>query len=144
MLMKELPGILNWLLDGYRLWRERGLTVPDALLAATDRYRAESDPVGEFLRLCTVPAEYAQLRARDLYGVYTVWCRHNAMDPVTTNAFGRQLSNRGIHKETAQVVFYALEFTDEGKRLFEDLRRRSSKDGSEGSGSGSTDPKDGD
>ncbi len=131
-LAKELPGVLNWLLDGYRLWRERGLVIPAAVLAATDQYRAESDPVGEFLRVCAMPAEHAQLRAKDLYDVYGAWCRRNAVDPISSNAFGRRLSDRGVRKVTVQVVYYALEFTDEGNRLFDELRRRSSKDAGEG------------
>jgi len=136
-LLAELPGILNWLLDGYRLWRERGLVIPEVLVAATDQYRAESDPVGEFLRVCTNEAEHAQLRAKDLYDVYALWCRHNAINPISSNAFGRRLSDRGVHKETVQVVYYALALTEEGSRLFEELRRRSSKEGGEGTASGS-------
>jgi putative DNA primase/helicase len=140
-LMKELPGVLNWLLDGYRLWRERGLVIPDVVVAATDRYRAESDAVGEYLRVCTASAEHARLRAKDLYDVYSSWCRRNAVDPISNNAFGRRLSDRGIQKETIQVVYYALEFTEEGNRLFEELRRRSSRDGGEGAADGSIDGK---
>jgi putative DNA primase/helicase len=105
----------------------------------TDQYRAESDPVGEFLRVCTKPAEHVQLWAKDLYDVYCLWCRRSAMDPKSSNLFGRRLSDRGIHKATVQVVYYALEFTEEGHRLFEELSRKSSKtaseDGSNGSGS---------
>lgn len=127
-LLKEVPGILNWLLDGYRLWRERGLEVPEVLVAATDQYRSESDPVGEFLRVCTVPSEHAELRAKDLYDVYGLWCGDNAIKPFTHNYFGRRLSDRGVHKVTIQLVYYALAFSEQGNRLFEEWRRRSSKE----------------
>jgi hypothetical protein len=78
--------------------------------------------------VCTQPTHHVQLRAKDLYDVYCLWCRRNAMDPVSTNMFGRRLSDRNIHKETVQVVYYTLEFTDEGIRLFEELRRKLSRD----------------
>jgi putative DNA primase/helicase len=44
----ELPGILNWALEGARLWRENGLTSPKAIRAATTQYKDENDLIGEF------------------------------------------------------------------------------------------------
>src|SRR5262249_26030178 len=48
-LKAEGPGILNWALDGFRMWRESGLSPPDAIRNATAQYRAESDDLGQFL-----------------------------------------------------------------------------------------------
>lgn len=48
-LMEEASGILNWLLEGFALWREEGLDPPPAVAAATESYFVEMDPVGAFV-----------------------------------------------------------------------------------------------
>lgn len=53
-LMTEGPGILNWLISGLLEYMEVGLDVPVSVLAATDEYRKDSDPVGAFLTENTV------------------------------------------------------------------------------------------
>ena len=36
-LVAEAPGILNWLLDGFRLWREKGLVAPEVVRDPLDK-----------------------------------------------------------------------------------------------------------
>ena len=48
-LRKELAGILNWLLEGVRMYREEGLQQPEKVREATKAYRTESDVLGEWL-----------------------------------------------------------------------------------------------
>jgi len=50
-LWRERAGILNWLLDGCLAYLEDGLGVPDAVKAATEEYRRDSDKVLDFLEL---------------------------------------------------------------------------------------------
>ena len=38
-LAAELPGILNWALDGWELWKEGGLNPPDQVVQSTGTYR---------------------------------------------------------------------------------------------------------
>lgn len=46
----ELPGMLNWALDGLRrLFRQGGFTTTDAMQIAIDRYRNDQNPVDVFL-----------------------------------------------------------------------------------------------
>jgi putative DNA primase/helicase len=47
-LREEASGILNWLLEGTRRWKEEGMKVPAAILNATDEYRGEMDVIGNF------------------------------------------------------------------------------------------------
>lgn len=105
-LRAEASGILNWMLDGLRAWLDAGLKVPDEVRAATDDYRAESDPVGQFLLAATEPAPGETVRAKDLYSAYCAWCRDNALTPISNNAFGRKCTDRGIERITIGVVFY--------------------------------------
>jgi len=48
----EAPGVLNWLVAGLLDYLEGGLRPPEAIVAATEMYREESDPVGTFLTEC--------------------------------------------------------------------------------------------
>lgn len=52
-LMVELPGILNWLVEGCLAWRRDGLGEPEELREATREYQDEQrelDPLTQFLR----------------------------------------------------------------------------------------------
>lgn len=115
-LMDEAPGILNWMLDGYREWREVGLGVPDAVREATDEYRAETDPVGEFLKAWTVEAPDQNVQANILYSAFERWCRASGVDPMSRTAFGRRMSDRGYHKAKYGTLFYLnLALTEEAE-----------------------------
>jgi putative DNA primase/helicase len=48
-LRTEAAGILNWLLEGCRLWRAEGLCEPSSVQVATAWYRTASDVLTEFL-----------------------------------------------------------------------------------------------
>lgn len=98
-LWAERSGILNWMLDGLRIYLEEGLAVPAAVLAATADYRDEQDPIGLFLRSCTVPDPAASVRAGDLFKAYTAWCEEAALSAWKQTSFGRALREKGIRKE---------------------------------------------
>lgn len=111
-LMAEASGILGWMLDGLAIYRQAGLVIPPAVQAAIDAYRAESDPVGQFLLAETEPAEKAvRVNASILYARYVEWCKDNAQEPVSQTAFGRRMSDRGHQSRQIGVRFY------EGLRL---------------------------
>jgi len=105
-LMAEAPGILNWLLDGWRMYRESGLYLPDTVLAAIDEYRQESDPLRSFIATCLRAAPGGRISRSRLYAAYERWCKANALDPMKGNAFGRAMTQVGIRRETVGVVFY--------------------------------------
>jgi putative DNA primase/helicase len=74
-LVDELPGILNWLIEGCREWRESGLKPPEAVIAETATYRKDMDRIGRFLEeACFVPAGVAT-KASEVYRHYQKWCK---------------------------------------------------------------------
>lgn len=97
-LQAEAPGILNWMLDGYLMWREQGLNPPNAVREATEAYRLDSDPMGEFLRTCTREAKGATVQAMVMYRAYVHWAKANALDPVSMTRFGLRLKDRGFQQ----------------------------------------------
>lgn len=102
-LLEEAPGILNWLLDGFRLWRETGLEPPPSVVAATESYFAEMDPIGQFIReACMTVADGRGVLPTDkepagvLFAAYKRWCDANNEEPKNVTAFGRRLNDLGI------------------------------------------------
>ena len=103
----EWQGILNWALDGLRLWLERGLEVPDQVRAATDAYRSESDPVGRFVAACVERTPGVNTSASAMYDAYKQWCVVNAERVFSQTAFGKSLPERGFAKDgSSGRVFY--------------------------------------
>ena len=48
-LLTELPGVLNWAIEGCLKWQREGLHIPKIIKVATDEYRAEQDVLRPFL-----------------------------------------------------------------------------------------------
>ena len=118
-LIEEASGILNWLVDGWRMYREAGLYLPDSMLAAIDEYRAESDPLRMFIATCLSQAPGQRVSGRRLYEAYERWCKANALDPMKGNAFGRAMTQVGIRREVIGVTFYCdVELTPEAMEQF--------------------------
>ncbi len=93
----EAEGILAWMVRGAVAWYADGLTLPDEVRAATERYREESDPLMDFIdEKCITEGKHV-VRARDLYNAYKTWFMSNGMaerERLTETGFGRRLSER--------------------------------------------------
>ena len=48
-LAAELPGVLNWAIEGCLEWQRVGLAPPKVVTDATEEYRKEQDRFGQFL-----------------------------------------------------------------------------------------------
>lgn len=74
-LYEERDGILNWLVEGLLDYLENGLDEPEAVMAATQEYRDESDPVGTMLAECAVVSgsETDFMTAKDLIEAFNFW-----------------------------------------------------------------------
>lgn len=97
-LLAELPGILNWALDGCRAWQAQGLMPPDEVKAATAEYRREMDLMQDFLDACCVVQPAARGPQPTLYAGYRAWAEAAGHHPMSGNKFGRKLGERGFEK----------------------------------------------
>jgi P4 family phage/plasmid primase-like protien len=91
----ELPGILNWALEGLGRLRCNGWRFPQpaACRAALEEHRLESDPARAFLlehyRACP---DGDPIPAAEIYGHYQLWCARNGhRNPLNHIVFGRQI-----------------------------------------------------
>lgn len=104
-LLKELPGVLRWAVDGCLAWQRDGLHLPKIVQAATADYRAEQDVLKPFLDEHCVIDSAAWVSTDDLYARYETWATaaHERL-PMTKNALGRALSARGFRAAKVREV----------------------------------------
>lgn len=94
-LLIELPGILAWVVEGWRNYQREGFIEPRAVRAATAEYRSDSDHVGAFLsERCRVGPEFT-CPAGVLYGSYKAWCEEAGERPLSQRTLGVRLAERG-------------------------------------------------
>jgi putative DNA primase/helicase len=108
-LIAELAGILVWAVRGALLWREDGLRVPGAVSAATAAYRAESDPLSEFVDECCVVGAGLELPATPGYRTYREWSLSTgvtAREVMSLKEFGSRLTARFDRKRRNDGVVY--------------------------------------
>jgi putative DNA primase/helicase len=98
-LQAEGAGILNWAIEGARMWVAEGLNTPAIVTATTAEYRAEQDLLTEFLeQVCTTDDKSAITKATDLYAKFTVWSRDAGELPRSSRWLGVQLAGHGFEK----------------------------------------------
>jgi putative DNA primase/helicase len=107
-LKKEAPGILAWLVQGFREWKEKGLRPPAAVMQAVEQYKEEEDVVGLFIGDCCVIAAGAKAKGQELYDAYKSWCEREGRKPMWQVKFGEQLKSRFVWKKEGVIVYYGI------------------------------------
>ena len=99
-LLGELSGILNWALEGCRMWLEVSLLPPAIVTSATDSYREEVDTLGLWITECCIQDPKEHALASLLYHSYTEWAGlAGERFPLTRKDFTRHMEERGFSKQ---------------------------------------------
>ena len=74
-----LSGILNWAVEGYRLFKEEGLEPPEDVKSATAQYRQDTDRISQFSDSWLEEGkdedgDKYQVPCKAAYRVYARWC----------------------------------------------------------------------
>ncbi|MFE4674653.1 hypothetical protein [Streptomyces sp. NPDC056721] len=93
-LVAEMPGILNWALDGLaRLQRTRRITEPSASREAITTMQDTASPTSAFIRercatgpACTIPVD-------NLWVICREWAEDNGVKPGSKQVFGGNLQS---------------------------------------------------
>lgn len=94
----ELPGILNWMIEGWRLCQVEGLNEPEDIVKATEEYRKGQDILNDFLEdKCELKPE-KRISKKSLKAAYLEWCKENNCDPVGTTTFKARLTAHGVQE----------------------------------------------
>ena len=112
-LMAELPGILNWVLEGCSMWQEAGLQdfVPSRMKTAIAEYEQDVDLLASWADECLEPTELGDEHAEkaiDLFDSYKGWMLRRNHRPKSVTQWGRDMRSKGIgeKKRTAAGMVY--------------------------------------
>jgi len=94
-LKEEGPGILNWALEGLRLWMAGGLAVPKKIEAATAAYRDDQDVIGEWIDDHCDTGTQCTAKKGKIYSAYRYWALANGHHPMAQKRLTRRLTERG-------------------------------------------------
>jgi putative DNA primase/helicase len=101
--MEEAPGILNWLIEGAKLFLAEGLRDPPAVCELTQSHREDSDPVGAFVRDCVKAAPGQQVQARTMYKAFEKYCTVNSIKPWGEKSFSMAMKQKGFRREDKRI-----------------------------------------
>lgn len=99
-LTAELPGILNWAINGCLDWQRQGLKAPEIVQAATEGYRQEMDVLSAWISDCCIVKKHCESKAADLYASYTAWCERSGEYPEKQRKFGMRLKEKYFEQFT--------------------------------------------
>lgn len=126
-LLKEAPGILNWIVDGYRKFKESGLPIPKDVEDATAAYRQEQDILAMYIEdECETGAELVARRSA-AYKAYCHWCEENGEKPMRAKTFLAAMEERGFKPTSkkldgkAERVYVGLRLRVEEADSFEEI-----------------------
>ena len=96
-LRSELPGILNWAIEGLmRLTLNGRFTRSVASEDAKQQYREEANPVAQWVNTMTVRTNYPATLQGALFKEYTRWCQEQNERAITSTQFGKDLKRLRI------------------------------------------------
>lgn len=106
-LKQELPGILNWLLDGFLDFQTRleagigtppGIDPPQAMQDLKDKIMEAADPVGSFIKACAEVDPKGRTRTADFFRAFKAWALDNGARVFSDAALRDNLMEKGFEK----------------------------------------------
>lgn len=121
-LTEELPGILNWAIEGLHKLKARGRFEINKkfMVDAIEELREESNPVDIFFKENIVidVNERCEVDKQELYEKYAQWCKDNGNAPMAKNKFGTIVYGK-YSKFTPKDV---KSFTGSYRRVWKNIR----------------------
>lgn len=101
-LRQELPGILNWALEGAKEWMEAkftrgeqtGLYRAGSVTEAGNEYRSQEDSIGQFLTDMCIPGATHRCTKAGLTRAYGEWCSANGEVLWNSRKFNEEMRRR--------------------------------------------------
>lgn len=107
---EEASGILNWVLEGVRMYQQDGLADLDQITEAVNAYRREVDVVEQFIAQASDDKQIAvgegqEIASSRLYAIFTEWCHANGMRNVFgTRRFAQRMERMGFEKKKTMAA----------------------------------------
>lgn len=98
-----LSGILNWCIEGLKMYYQEGAEPPDCVKAATNEYRNESDKIGCFIEECLIKTPGVNTSGLEVYRYYEKWCERNGLGVESSRNFYADLRAKNILSKTGTI-----------------------------------------
>ena len=105
-LMDELPGILNWVIEGCMEWNRIGLAAPDSIERATGHYRSQMDMIGLWEAEKCIVSSKVEVLCSEAHASFSAWAQDNYNVSYTKNRFGRMMTERGYERKKRPDMTY--------------------------------------
>lgn len=123
-LLAEYPGILNWMLDGFRDFYTRvengigtppGIDPPQSMQDLKSRIMEAADPVGSFLKECAILDDKARTPTPEFFRAFKAWARENGARVFSDAALRDNLTEKGFEKgkSNGNMVFKGFRWQDD-------------------------------
>lgn len=105
IIAEELPGILNWVLEGMKRFIDSGYKLTESPMceAALEEYKSDTNSVISFFNDCCTPCDdYAQ-KGKDIYKAYAKYCEEEELaKPLGQKKFYKQFCKLDTKPHTYQ------------------------------------------
>ena len=120
-LLKELPEIINWAMEGCKMWLKEGLTNPRSVEDATKDYKNEMDMISTFVEQNCQEIPNWETSVADVYQVYSEWAKKGNEYLMPLTRFGKEMSKRFDRKRKASgIVYVGIRLNkDDGKYTYD-------------------------
>lgn len=108
-LEQELSGILNWAIEGYRLYKLEGLVMPDEMVEIIKEYAEDMSPLDQWIKECVeinVKGIKVSHTSKELFQCYENWCEFNGEYAWTQKKFTQEINQKEGFTEVKKVQGY--------------------------------------
>lgn len=113
---KVKSAVLNWLIDGYKIYNREGLYTTDSMKTALKEYKDDSDTIQQYIneRLMEITPEHKKdcVKGAKIRNDYIEWCKYMGVSPVGKAVFKEEMKKHGVvyginHKQDV-ILNYSL------------------------------------
>jgi len=111
-LLQELPGILNWAIEGCIKWQNQSLknNPPKKISNATNEYKSDNDRIDSWVYDCCLKDLSSSAKSTELYESFRNWAVANGESSMSHRTFSQKMVERRYAKKrtNAGVVFIGI------------------------------------
>lgn len=105
----ELSGILNWAIEGYKMYVKEGLVEPESIRLVVDQYSEDMNACDQWWKECielktdSIEIQKTSVNSKELYQSYKNWCSYNGEFSWSQRKFTMELNKKEACKLTKTV-----------------------------------------
>lgn len=88
---ENMSGIFMWLVNGYKKYLDRGLSISDRLRQPIKQYEKDNDLVLQFLEARSVVEKGARIKSKDLYLAFKMWAKSEGVYVLSARKFNAEM-----------------------------------------------------